>query len=154
MTVTHPSSDLGGLAIGSGRGGCCLNVSPMGPEDARTLATSSRPSFRAISTAAFPMSRPLILAYRLIRSPPFSSVLKSAHRPLSRFTEKLLPLPPDKLPHLYSRPFSTPPGNQDKTRSCARDKSASANAAKFIGGNASRESEFPTLCTFFVRFAV
>ena len=44
-------------------------------------------------------------------SPPLTVSAKSAHLPLSIFTLRLSPGPPDRSPQVYSRPIRRPPGN-------------------------------------------
>ncbi len=73
-----------------------------------------------------------MLAYREIRSLPFSPVAKSAHFPVVRFTFRLSPASPLKDAQVHSLPTNLPPGSQLDTSVDPFDKAARAINSKSI----------------------
>ena len=148
--VCQPSGSLlsaatGGTGFGSCFGGCV-------PARARcTPATSSKPSSRANASAALPLGKLLMAAYRLIRSVPASPVAKSAQQPNfslpPMLTLQLLPAPPSSDAHLYSCPATVPPGIQAGTSVLTRHSNASASAVKLMGGSGSRAGSLSAMRT-------
>ena len=68
------------------------------------------PSLSSSHLAASPLERFFADATRETGSPPFSSVAKSAHLPVSRLKEKDPPAPPCFVPATYSLPLISPSG--------------------------------------------
>ena len=129
---------LGSAATGTGRGG--LAGAAASGRAGCTPATSSNPSSRATCSAAWPMSSPLMAAYRLTRSPPLWSPPKSIHCPALAPPSATLSEGDFSDLHTlcttYSPASTLPPGSQASSNWSMRLSSASASSRNLIGGRA------------------